>query len=99
MSSNIKFIANKIGITEFPDNWKGIDAVLPILEKMKDEGAVIVVKFDGQRTGEGDNGPYTIVVSGQPLGDDFIRIDSEKLEDGLSHVIVEYSEKCWDVQK
>ncbi len=79
-----------------PD-WKGCDAVWEALEEMANEGAVVVVKIDGQRNGDADNGRYTVVVSGGPLGEDFFRTDAGVLEEALAKAILYYSQKCWKV--
>ncbi len=92
----LRLVANQIGIDDFPSQWAGIDTVLPILEKMKGEGAVIVIKLDGQRTPSDDNGSYTLIVSGGLLEEEFLRVDTDGLEDGLSNVIVGYAKRCWN---
>lgn len=87
-------IASQLGTPHVGSDWAGVDVVLPLLEKMKAEGAVLVFKLDGER-GLGDNGAYTAIASGSPLGDDFIRVDADTLEDALACVIVRYAEKRW----
>jgi alpha-D-ribose 1-methylphosphonate 5-triphosphate synthase subunit PhnI len=71
-----------------------VDTCIPCLEKMKSEGAVVLVKFDGQR-GQGDNGPFTAAVRGGLLNDDFIRIDADSLAEAVAYVVVEYARRCW----
>lgn len=90
-------IASKLGLPEISPSWQGIDPVLPLLNKIKDEGGIVIIKFDGERNTANDNGQYTIMVSGSPLTGDFIRIDSETIEDGLAAVIAEYAEKIWQI--
>jgi hypothetical protein len=87
-------IAAKVGAPAVDANWSGVDAVLPLLEKMKAEGAVVVFKLDGER-GPGDNGAYTAIASGSPLGAEHLRIDAETLEDALAYVIVRYASRNW----
>ncbi|NVB36379.1 hypothetical protein G6O69_00955 [Pseudenhygromyxa sp. WMMC2535] len=87
-------IAALLGVPFVAANWSGVDAVLPILEKMKVEGAVVVFKFDGER-GLEDNGAYTAIASGPPLGEDFLRVDAGTLEEALAYVIVRYAAKRW----
>lgn len=88
-------VARELGLPVVPEDWTGCDAVLPILEKMKDEGAVIVLKLDGQRSGEIDNGPYTAVVSAEFLEERFFRTDASSIEDALAHIIVSYAKSYW----
>jgi hypothetical protein len=87
-------VARHLGLNPIPAQWKGIDAVLPILERMRSDGAIVLIKLDGGR-GPSDNGPYTLVVSGGPLNGDFIRVDVSTLEEGIARVVVEYAQKCW----
>ena len=45
------------------DDWKGIDAVYPLIEMIKSEGGIFIVKVDGERTAEDDTGVFTVVIS------------------------------------
>ncbi|QPB83412.1 hypothetical protein CWC22_010620 [Pseudoalteromonas rubra] len=90
-------IASKLGLPEISPSWQGIDAVLPLLDKIKGEGGIVIIKFDGERNSEDDNGQYTLMISGTPLAGDFIRTDSETVEEGLATVITEYAEKVWQL--
>ncbi|MEM7158303.1 MAG: hypothetical protein AAF799_36020 [Myxococcota bacterium] len=87
-------IASLLGLATIDSDWSGVDPVLPLLEHMRQEGAVVVFKLDGGR-GPGDNGPYTGIASGPPLGDDFVRIDADTLEDALASIIVGYATRVW----
>jgi hypothetical protein len=63
-----------------------------MIEWMRQEGAVVIIKFDGERTGTSDNGPYTFIVSGGRLADGHVRMDSDSVERGLAHIITGYFE-------
>lgn len=76
-------------------DWSGCDAVWSAFETMAKEGAVVLIKIDGERKQPGDNGRYTVLVSGGPLGDDYFRKDTHTLEEGLSEAILYYAGKCW----
>lgn len=93
--SAIPSVAARFGFAEVSPDWAGLDAVLPMLERMRLEGCIVLVKLDGERTAPGDNGPYTVVVSGKSLGEDFIRVDERALEDALAFVIVRYAARIW----
>lgn len=88
-------IASKLGLPEISPSWQGVDAVLPVLNKIKSEGGIVIIKLDGERTSEDDNGQFTLMVSGSPLDGDFIRTDSATIEEGLTKIIMEYAEKVW----
>jgi hypothetical protein len=75
--------------------WTAPSDFWPLLERMREDGAVVVLKLDGQRTGD-DAEPYTIVISGGPLGDDYVRSEREWLVDALGEAVVEYARAVWD---
>jgi hypothetical protein len=77
-------------------SWAGPEDFWPLLERMREEGAVVVVKLDGQRTGEDDTGAYTVVISGGPLGDDYVRAERDDIADALSEAVVEYGRAAWE---
>jgi hypothetical protein len=91
-------IAARLGFS-IPRHWRGVDAVWPILEKMRGEGAIVLLKLDGERTGPGDTGPYTALASGRPLGADPIRTDAHSVEEALTFVIVRYAEQVWGIPR
>jgi len=80
------------------ENWSGIDIVLPLIEKIRHEGAIFILKFDGERVEKDDNGPYTFIVFGKPLGNERIHVDANTLEEGLIHVIGHYAESVWKMK-
>jgi hypothetical protein len=87
-------IARDLGMHTVPDDWSGIDPVVPLIERMRQDGAIVLIKFDGERTGPGDSGSYTFAVSGGRLGDDYVRIDSGSIETGLAYIIAGYFESA-----
>jgi hypothetical protein len=84
-------VASWIGLASFPTDWLGVDIVLPLLERMRQEGAVVVFKLDGERTGHS----YTAVVSGSIMQGDFFRTDASSLEKALAYIIVHYAHLRW----
>jgi hypothetical protein len=85
----------ELGLADVRPDWQGCDAVWSVLEEMASEGSTVVIKIDGQRRGPDDNGRYTVLVSGGPLGDAFFRLDTDALEEGLAKAILHYAERCW----
>lgn len=92
---HVSRIASHLGVQTAPD-WSGLDAVWPLLEKMKDEGAVVLLKLDGERTEDDDNGQYTALASGPPL-QRAIRTDADSMEEAVSFVICHYAARFWGV--
>ncbi len=58
------------------------ESLAELLWQLADRGLVALVKADGERR----SGRWTVVVSGQPLGEDYIRWDGDDLSAGLSQV-------------
>ena len=86
-------LALRFGVTDDErSKYANIDQFLPVLEQIRRSGAVVVIKLDGQRIPGEDTGPYTVVISGGALRDDFIRIDDDSLENALLYSIRKYSE-------
>lgn len=94
---NICDISKSLGKTLIPIDWQGIDSVIELIEEMKSDGAVIIIKFDGERKKDVDNGSYTFIVTGKPLNDESIRIDTASIEHGLSFIIGEYAKMVWHI--
>jgi hypothetical protein len=80
----------------FDDTKISLDQYLPIIEKMRMEGAVVLLKWDGER-GVGDNGPYTVLITGAVLQGDFFRTDSHSLTEALIAGIAFYARKMWNI--
>lgn len=95
LRADVASLARELGLAEIPSNWNGCDAVWSVLEKITNSGSTIVIKLDGQRTGPTDSGRYTVVLSGGPLGEDYFRLDTSSLEEGLAKAILFYARKCW----
>jgi hypothetical protein len=93
--SHMPALAKALGMPTFRDDG-GLDALLPYFEKMRQEGAVVILKLDGQRRGD-DADAYTALVSGGHLGDDYIRTDSKSLTDAAIFIVVEYARQCWNL--
>lgn len=88
-------LAKALGLDDFPAEPRGVDAFTPLIERAFAEGAVILVKWDGQRTTDARPLPYTAVISGPPLGTDCLRADAASLESALARVLVRYGEARW----
>lgn len=92
---DIANLAMEVLEVEIPAAWTGVDAVLPLLERMRADGAVVLLKWDGERQPAADARPYTAVVQGAPLGDDFYRIDGTSLDEVLCYTIGSYADRVW----
>jgi hypothetical protein len=89
--SALPAIMAKLELGELPADWSGVDAVLPLLERIRQDGGIVLLKLDGERTAN----HYTAVVCGAVLGENPIRIDCACLEDALATVILDYAKHKW----
>lgn len=86
-------VADRMGLPI--GEWKGLDDFLPLLERMREDGAVVVVKLDGQRTAEDDAPPYTVVLSGGHLGNDYVTVGAVTLPEALARATLGYAAQAW----
>jgi hypothetical protein len=88
-------LAQKVSISTFTKWPQGIDAFMPLVDKVVSDGVSFVLKVDGERTGTEDNGRFTAVISGTKLGERYYRVDSDSLEGAVAYVIVNYARDMW----
>jgi len=94
----LRQLAVKLKMPNFSEDIAGVDVFLPVLEKMRREGAVIIMKLDGER-GEDDNGPYTAIVLGQIMKGEEIRTDAQTVEEALSYIVINYARRFWNLRE
>ncbi len=87
-------VARHLG-QEPPASWRGCDAFLALLEQMRREGAVVVIKLDGQRTTHSDMKPYTVVISGGGVGEGFTQRHGGSMEEALAGAVLDYAQEAW----
>lgn len=79
---------------EIPDDWTIQDA-WPLLDKIRAEGAVILLKLDGLR----ESHFYTVVVSGGGLKpDDVIQTDKGSIEEAIAFAVGNYALRAWELE-
>lgn len=87
---DIPAIAAQLGL-EMPDEWT-LDDVWPLLDRAREEGAVILLKLDGERSRKW----YTVVMSGGGLErEDVLHTDSPTMELAIATVLGNYAVKVW----
>src|SRR6516225_2630072 len=93
-STLIEQVAKSRGI-DIPDEGTGLSSVLPLLEAIRSDGAIVVIKLDG--TPQAPQ-PYVVIVSSGPLHEDYVKSTAPDLEQALSSAIVNYARRCWQGQ-
>ncbi|GJM24725.1 MAG: hypothetical protein DHS20C16_11400 [Phycisphaerae bacterium] len=88
-------LARFLSLPPMPADWKGVDDLMPILEKLRADGAVVMMKLDGEHRAGSDQGPYTALITGQVLAGEFFRSDQPTIEQALSEVITAYAKSRW----
>ena len=85
-------ISNDFGYESKLDSLKGIDSFFQVMNEIRKDSGVIIIKLDGER----EENIYTFLASGKNLGEEgSIRLDTSDLEGGLSYVCVEYARIAW----
>lgn len=72
----------------------GVDVYLPILDRIRQEGAVFLLKWDGERS----NNQYTALAK-RPQDEEFFRLDGPTIEAVLSRVVLDYAHHYWNLPK
>ncbi|MCW1887378.1 hypothetical protein OKA04_21755 [Luteolibacter flavescens] len=62
-----------------------------LLDQMRAEGSVVLVKLDGERTLD----PYTLVISGGPLGENYFRKDGSSINELIAEGANFYDGLIW----
>ncbi len=87
--AEIASIARRHSI-DVSDDWSGPAEVWPLCEKMMNAGSVVIIKLDGERISEDDNGKFTVIAMDGLLAGSQIRGDFETLDEGLCYLIGNY---------
>ena len=90
----IQQVARARGIN-LPDEWSGLSSVLPLLEEIRSDGAIVVIKLDGTPQA---SQPYVVIVTSGPLHEDYVKSAAPDLEQALGSAIVNYARRCWQVE-
>ena len=86
-------VGQAVGI-EIPQDWTIQDA-WPLLDKIRAEGAVILLELDGLR----ERDFYTVVVSDGGLkSDDVLRTDKGSIEEAIAFAIGSYALRAWELE-
>lgn len=82
------------GLVPIPDAWSGVDVLLPLINLAVEDGAVIVLKFDGGRTL--DEGRHSAIISYDGARGP-VRLDAESIEEVVAHVISVFARDVWGI--
>ncbi|WP_346894084.1 hypothetical protein [Clostridium sp. UBA871] len=86
-------MADDFGFKLNSDELKGIDCFLPLLQEIRKDSGIVIIKFDGER----EENIYTLLSSGKNLGkEESIRLDTSDIEGGLAYICVEYARIAWN---
>ena len=81
-----------LGLPTPPLPISGIDVFLPLLERIKQDGGVVLLKWDGERS----TNTYTALAS-KLEDEEFYRFDGPSAEVVLLSVVVSYARRYWGV--
>lgn len=89
--SRVRWALDSLGVDRLL-SIQDMNSAWIVFEAMAREGAVVLVKVDGERVGEEDNGKYTVLASGGGLRGEVVRRDSHDLLDAIEYLVVRYVE-------
>jgi len=72
-------------------NPEDLVAYFAVFDKLKSSGSTVLIKFDGERTGE-EARPYVVVITDGDLRDDYINLEDERLINALARSLLQYVE-------
>ncbi len=89
-------IARARGLEDIGPDWD-LASVWPLLEQVREDGAVLLLKLDGQRS----RNPCTAVLSGGrlPPENDVIHVDSSSMERAVAFVLGNYGLRAWNLSQ
>ncbi len=76
-------------------NLDSLDSLLPLIELVRQDGSIFVIKVDGEREPGVDAPPYTVFASGKKVPGGIVRCDSSDLLDSVKQVLVKYANAFW----
>jgi len=79
-------ICAELDIPVEDDPISGVDVFVPLLERIRAEGGVVLLKWDGPR----ERQQYTAMLGGQ-------RADGPTIETAIVRALVNYAKEQWDV--
>ena len=88
-------LARFLNLPPMAMDWKGVDELMPMLEKLRAEGAVVMFKLDGEHQPGSNQGPYTALATGEVLAGKYFRADRPTPEEALAAVIIAYAKERW----
>jgi len=91
LRQQVRQIATSRGVA-LAEDWRGVDCLLPLLEKVRLDGTVVVLKLTGVgRTPE----PYMALFTGGTLQQDFVRVTGTVLDEVVARALVNYARRVW----
>jgi hypothetical protein len=82
----------------FQETSFSLDEAWSVLEALRQVGAVVVVKLDGQRkvdkqhAGSDEASPYVVVINAGGLGDEYVHVEAKTLASALKRALLDYYE-------
>ena len=83
----VKSLARRLGVSE-PQIDDGLDWSRELVDALAGLGVSLIVKVDGERDREQR---VTVLLSGPPLDDDFVRLDGATIGSTLSEVLCAFA--------
>ena len=84
-------LAKTFAVNITNEEGDALRSAMPLIDRIRKDGASFLFSADGERA----SNVYTLIISGGPLKDSHIRVETSDLAEGLFSVILEYSNVNW----
>lgn len=91
MLNNIEHILKKNDIEKINIDDTYWSSVVPLIFKIQREGASFFIKIDGDRS----TNIFTLMIEGGFLKNDYIRCETDSLQEGVNKIVSEYAQRFW----
>lgn len=78
---------------DLAEDWQGIDALVPLIEIVRQDGAVFSLKFSGQARAKD---PYSVIIVGGMLQEDHIYMGGDVIDVIVASALVNYARRFWN---
>jgi len=90
-NTNLAELAKAYSANTAIEEGNALRSAMPLIDRIRKDGASFLFSADGERA----SNVYTLIISGGPLRNDHIRVETSDLPQGLFKVISEYSNLNW----
>ena len=89
---SLKAILERVGVKVLNSNNNYWNFAELLILKLQGDGATFLFQADGERS----HNIYTLMIQGGPLGEDYLRCETDDLCEGISQIFSDYFQRFWN---